>query len=80
MSKIFSNNEVVFSATEQLVSTTDIQGNITYANDEFCRVAGYSFEELVGQPHNTVRHSDMPKAVFADLWQKLKRVILGEEW
>lgn len=77
MSNTVSNNEITFSATEQLVSTTDTQGNITYANDEFCRVAGYSREELVGQPHNTVRHPDMPKAAFADLWQKLKR---GDSW
>ena len=77
MSRTDSNNEVTFSASEQLVSTTDTQGNITYANDEFCRVAGYASEELVGQPHNTVRHPDMPKAAFTDLWQKLNR---GDSW
>jgi PAS domain S-box-containing protein len=72
-----SNQEVTFLANEQLVSTTDTQGNITYANEEFCRIAGYSSEELVGQPHNIVRHPDMPKAAFADLWQKLKK---GDSW
>ena len=50
---------------EQLVSTTDLQGVITYANDHFCRVAGYSRAELIGQHHNMVRHPDMPKAAFA---------------
>jgi len=69
--------EVTFSSNEQLVSTTDTQGVITYANDAFCRIAGYTQEELVGQHHNIVRHPDMPKAAFADLWQKLKR---GDSW
>ena len=50
-----------------LVSKTDLKGIITYANDHFCRVAGYSREELIGHPHNMVRHPDMPKAAFADL-------------
>jgi len=77
MSQIINNKEVTFSATEQLVSTTDTQGNIIYANDEFCRIAGYSVDELVGQPHNIVRHPDMPSSAFADLWQKLKR---GDSW
>lgn len=70
-------SEVTFSEHEQLVSTTDLYGTITYANDNFCRIAGYSESELVGQPHNIVRHPDMPKAAFADLWQKLKR---GDSW
>ncbi|GLX78333.1 methyl-accepting chemotaxis protein [Thalassotalea insulae] len=72
-----SANEVLFDVTEQLVSTTDLQGDIIYANDNFCRVAGYTKEELIGQHHNIVRHPDMPKAAFADLWQKLKR---GDSW
>ncbi|QOL26451.1 methyl-accepting chemotaxis protein [Thalassotalea sp. LPB0316] len=72
-----TNTEVVFSQHEQLVSTTDVYGTITYANEVFCRVAGYQAEELVGQPHNILRHPDMPKAAFADLWTKLKR---GDSW
>ncbi|MDO6445333.1 PAS domain-containing methyl-accepting chemotaxis protein [Colwellia sp. 1_MG-2023] len=72
-----TNNEVTFSSSEQLVSITDLQGVIQYANADFCRVAGYSIEELMGQHHNIVRHPDMPKAAFADLWQKLKR---GDSW
>lgn len=72
-----TNNEVVFPQNEQLVSTTDVYGTITYANDVFCRVAGYQPEELVSQPHNILRHPDMPKAAFADLWTKLKR---GNSW
>ncbi|WP_349918263.1 methyl-accepting chemotaxis protein [Aeromonas veronii] len=71
------DEEVDFPANEQLVSTTDLQGVITYANDHFCRVAGYSRGEMVGQHHNMVRHPDMPKAAFADLWGKLKQ---GKPW
>ncbi|WP_221076173.1 methyl-accepting chemotaxis protein [Agarivorans aestuarii] len=71
------NQEVTFEKSIQLVSTTDLQGDITYANDDFCEVAGYSHEELLGQHHNIVRHPDMPKAAFADLWKKLKE---GEAW
>ena len=69
------DEEVDFPSSEQLVSTTDLQGVITYANDHFCRVAGYSRAEMIGQHHNMVRHPDMPKAAFADLWGKLKQVM-----
>lgn len=72
-----TNKEALFDQNEQLVSTTDTKGVITYANDAFCRIAGYSEQELVGQNHNIVRHPDMPKAAFADMWQKLKR---GDSW
>lgn len=66
------NKEVSFGINEELVSVTDINGVITYANEAFCRVAGYKLAELVGQHHNIVRHPDMPKEAFADLWQMLK--------
>lgn len=72
-----ANNERVYLDTEQLVSITDLDGRITYANDEFCAVSGYSLDELIGQHHNIVRHPDMPKEAFGDLWQKLKR---GDSW
>jgi len=72
-----SNNEKTFSDSEQLVSTTDLEGRITYANEEFCEIAGYSLEELTGQHHNIVRHPNMPKAAFKDLWEKLKQ---GDSW
>lgn len=71
------SKEVTFSSQEQLVSTTDAYGTITYANETFCRIAGYTPEELIGQPHNIVRHQDMPKAAFGDLWAKLKQ---GHSW
>ena len=73
MDSSVNNNEVTFADTVQLVSITDTNGKITYANDEFCEVAGYTLDELVGQNHNIVRHPSMPKAAFADLWSKLKK-------
>jgi aerotaxis receptor len=72
-----TNNEVTFPLSEQLVSITDLQGVILYANESFCTIAGYTADELIGQNHSIVRHPDMPKAAFADLWQKLKR---GDSW
>lgn len=64
--------EYVLKNNDFLVSQTDSKGIILFANDDFCKVAGYSLEELVGKPHNIVRHSDMPKAAFKDLWATIK--------
>lgn len=66
------NEEVRFNQGEELVSVTDTRGVITYANPLFCKIAGYTEQELLGKNHNIVRHPDMPKAAFADLWEKLK--------
>jgi len=71
MSRI-TNIEKTFSEDIQLVSITDLDGKIQYANDEFCDIAGYTLKELVGQHHNIVRHPSMPKEAFSDLWHKLK--------
>jgi PAS domain S-box-containing protein len=54
-----------------IVSKTDLTGRITYANEVFCRIAGYSETELLGQPHSIIRHPDMPRAVFKYLWDTL---------
>lgn len=70
--KVIVNEEVKFSSDEELVSVTDTQGVVEYANETFCRVAGFTCDELVGQNHNIVRHPDMPKQAFADMWSKLK--------
>lgn len=75
--QIVNDTEVTFHESEELVSTTDKRGVITYANSEFCKVAGYSASELVGKNHNIVRHPDMPKAAFKDMWDHLKK---GESW
>jgi aerotaxis receptor len=55
-----------------LVSQTDDKGIIIFANEDFCKIAGYTLTELVGKPHNIVRHKDMPKAAFKDLWSTVK--------
>lgn len=56
-----------------IVSRTDLKGNITYANETFAQISGYSVDELVGHPHNLVRHPDMPKSIFKAIWQTLKK-------
>jgi aerotaxis receptor len=66
------DEEITFSEQEELVSVTDTKGVITYANSAFCRVAGFEKSELIGQHHNVVRHPDMPKEAFSDMWSKLK--------
>jgi PAS domain S-box-containing protein len=60
-----------------VVSTTDEKGIITSANDIFCETSGYTKEELVGQPHNIIRHPDTPKEVFTDMWHTIKS---GHTW
>lgn len=66
------DTEIKFAITEQLISATDCRGKITYVNDAFTRISGYSREELIGQPHNIIRHPDMPRAAFANLWTTLQ--------
>jgi len=60
-----------FAPHELIVSKTDARGVITYANDVFLRVGAYSLGEVIGQPHNLIRHPDMPRAVFKLLWDTL---------
>jgi PAS domain S-box-containing protein len=55
-----------------IVSETDLKGKITYANRKFCEISGYLKEELIGQPHNIIRHPDMPKAAFAEMWRTVQ--------
>lgn len=69
--KTIIDQEVNF--VEELVSTTDLRGVITYVNDAFSKVAGYEKEEMIGKNHNLVRHPDMPAEAFKDLWEKLKQ-------
>ncbi len=67
-----TGKEITFGEDEIIVSKTDERGIITYANDVFLRVAGYTEFELLGQPHNIIRHPAMPKAVFKLLWDTVK--------
>lgn len=66
-----TQTERSFSEDEIIVSKTDTRGRITYANEVFCRVAGYAEHELIGQPHSIVRHPDMPRCVFQLLWDTI---------
>lgn len=69
--------ETVLADEAFLVSETDSAGIITFANDEFIEISGFTKEELIGKPHNIIRHPDMPKAAFKDLWQTVKS---GKIW
>ena len=62
---------------ELIISRTDLDGIITYVNDTFAQISGYDVDELIGKSHNIVRHPDMPKSAFADVWQTLKS---GNSW
>lgn len=63
-----NEQEILFDEHDLIVSMTDTKGNITYANNIFCCIAGYSRDEVMGKPHNIVRHPDMPRVVFKLLW------------
>ena len=67
--KIFEKNIIA--------SKTDLKGKITYISDAFCAISGYSQEELLGKSHNIVRHPDVPKSAFKDLWDTIKS---GKTW
>ena len=66
------NQETILKDDSFLVSETDSRGNIIFANDEFCNIAEYKLDELLGKPHNIVRNPYMPKAAFKDLWDTVK--------
>ena len=64
--------ETIVPKGELIVSRTDLKGNITYANETFALISGYEVDELIGRSHNIVRHPDMPKVIFKELWEDLK--------
>jgi PAS domain S-box-containing protein len=70
-------NETILDEYAFLVSETDEKGIIRFANNDFCQIAQFNIEELMGKPHNMVRHKDMPKAAFNDLWETVKK---GNIW
>ncbi|WP_420414571.1 PAS domain-containing protein [Roseibium sp.] len=65
-----------FDDNELIVSKTDLKGRITYVNDVFTAISGYSEKECLGQPHSMIRHPDMPRCIFALLWETIQS---GEE-
>ena len=80
-SKKIIDEEVTFEdagvLNRPIISKTDLKGIITYVNTPFCKLAGYKREELLGKPHNIIRHPDMPKAAFKDMWDTIER---NEKW
>ncbi|MFC4298308.1 methyl-accepting chemotaxis protein [Castellaniella hirudinis] len=66
-----------YPENQTLISITDIKGRITYCNDDFVSVSGYRREELLGQPHNLLRHPDVPEEAFRDFWQTIQA---GKIW
>jgi len=67
-----NNVEYVLKDSDFIVSKTDLKGMITYVNEDFLRISGFTQEELIGSPHSIVRHPDMPAEAFADMWKALK--------
>jgi aerotaxis receptor len=72
-----TGKEVPLKEGEEIVSATDTRGIITFCNDVFCQIAGYSREELINKPHNLLRHSDMPAPAFQMLWDRIQD---GKAW
>ena len=71
------SREVVLDKKTIIVSETDQNGRIVYVNNDFCNISGYTKDELIGKAHNIVRHRDMPKVAFRDLWNTIGR---SEVW
>ncbi|WP_458700729.1 PAS domain-containing protein [Sulfurospirillum sp. 1307] len=72
-----AGSEKILDDTALLVSETDKSGKIIYANDLFLDMSEFPLEELIGKPHNIVRHPDMPKSAFKELWETVKS---GKVW
>lgn len=70
-------HEIEMDESSLIISETDSRGIITFANDDFIRYSGYSWDELLGKPHNILRHADMPRVAFKDLWDTIKT---GNTW
>lgn len=72
-----TQHEYVLSEEAVLISRSDLKGHVTYANPTFVEVSGYTRDELIGAPHNLLRHPDMPEAAYADFW---KTIQAGGTW
>lgn len=77
MSKVTPVNEEFIFEGSSIISQTDTKGIITFANRKFCEVSGYKVDELVGQPHNLIRHPDMPRNIFNKMWDTIS---IGHTW
>ena len=72
-----SEREIPYPEGRLIISRTDLNGVLTHANEAFVELSGYTRDELIGQPHNILRHPDMPRAAFKDLWAT---VSAGKKW
>ena len=72
-----TGRELLLEPNVVIISRTDAEGRITFANDDFLRTSGFSLDELIGENHCILRHPDMPAAAFKDLWDTVER---GEKW
>ena len=70
------DEEVIFDGG-RLLSETDTKGKLLYVNRKFCEMSGYTKDEVLGKPHSILRHPDMPKTAFKELWDTIKA---GEQW
>ena len=77
MSKVIPKDKEYFFDDNVIISQTDTKGIITYGNRAFFKISGYDKEELVGKPHNIIRHPDMPKEVFQKMWETIQS---GQVW
>lgn len=71
------DRQILLNDTHFLVSRTDLNGAITYVNEDFCTISGYAKNELIGLNHNIIRHPDMPTSIFTDMWKTIKS---GKKW
>jgi len=72
-----TDNEITFDSSVAITSTTDLKGALTYVNQDFLDISGFTTDELIGKNHNIIRHPDMPSAAFEDLWATVKT---GKSW
>jgi len=77
MSSIVPVDEEYIFEGRAIISQTDLKGVITFANRQFCDISGYKAEELIGEPHNIIRHPDMPRTAFEQMW---KTIDSGQAW
>ncbi|MFT7004668.1 MAG: PAS domain S-box-containing protein [Sulfurimonas sp.] len=77
MNKVVAVDEEYIFDGSMIISQTDLKGKITFANRKFCEISGYKIDELVGSNHNIIRHPDMPKIIFAKMWESIQG---GQSW
>ena len=77
MNKVIPKDKEFIFDSNVIISQTDLKGVVTYTNRAFMQVCGYDKDELIGKPHNIVRHPDMPKEIFQKMWQTIQS---GQVW